>query len=81
MNNFTRKLTLFVFLFALLPGVLFASGTIKGTVKDAQTGEGLPGANVLIKSIYHGTSTDLGGGFVLAGVPDGQQVVTISYLV
>jgi TonB-dependent receptor len=80
MNDSTRKLLLFVFLFALIPGVLFASGTIKGVVKDAQTGETLPGANVLIKSIYHGTSTDISGDFVLAGVPDGQQVVTISYL-
>jgi TonB-dependent receptor len=80
MNNFTRKLTLLFLLFALIPGVLFASGTIKGVVKDAQTGDPLPGANVIIKSIYHGTSTDLGGSFILAAVPDGQQTVTISYL-
>ncbi len=80
MNNFTRKLTLFVLLFALIPGLLFASGTIKGVVKGSQSGEGLPGANILIKSIYHGTSTDLNGAFVLAGVPEGQQVVTISYM-
>ncbi len=80
MNNFTRKLTLFVLLFALIPGVLFASGTIKGVVKDAQTGDPLPGANVIIKTIYHGTSTDLGGSFILTAVPDGQQIVTISYL-
>jgi hypothetical protein len=63
MNNFTRKLTLLFLLFALIPGVLFASGTIKGVVKDVQTGDPLPGANVIIKSIYHGTSTDLGGSF------------------
>ena len=80
MNDFTRKLSLFVLLFALIPGVLFASGTIKGKVKDAITGDPLPGANVVIKSIYHGTSTDISGDFVLAAVPDGQQVVTISYL-
>ena len=80
MKNFTRKLTLFVILFVMLPGVLMATGTIRGVVKDAQTGDGLPGANVVIKSIYHGTSTDLKGEFVLSGVPDGTQVVSISYL-
>jgi outer membrane cobalamin receptor len=60
--------------------LLFASGTIKGVVKDAQTGEGLPGANVVIKSIYLGTSTYISGEYVLAGVPEGSQVLTISFL-
>lgn len=80
MNNVARRFTLLFSLLALVPTLLFATGTIKGIVKDAQTGEGLPGANVVIKSIYLGTSTYISGEYVLTGVPDGSQVLTISFL-
>ncbi len=77
---YSGKFFLSILLILMIPGVLFASGTIKGVVKGAISGEPLPGANVVIKSIFHGTATGLDGEFVLAGVPDGTQVVTISYL-
>ena len=64
----------------MIPGILLATGTIKGVVKGAISGDPLPGANIVIKSIYHGTATGLDGEFVLAGVPDGAQTVSISYL-
>ncbi len=79
-NFYSRKYFLIISLLFLIPGALNAAGTIKGVVKDAQTGEGLPGANVFIRSISHGTITDLSGGFTLAAVPGGTHTVTISYM-
>ncbi|MFH0758137.1 MAG: TonB-dependent receptor [Bacteroidota bacterium] len=77
---YSGKFFLSILLMLMIPGVLFAAGTIKGVVKDAITGDPLPGANIVIKSIYHGTATGIDGEFVLAGIPDGSQVVSVSYL-
>ncbi|MEN8202668.1 MAG: TonB-dependent receptor [Bacteroidota bacterium] len=67
---------------SFFPGLLLAAdnGVIKGVVNDAVTGEGLPGANVVIKSIYHGTATDYNGEFILTNVPEGTVTLTVSYL-
>ena len=44
---------------------MFAQTTITGTVKDAKTGETLPGANIKISRKAVGTTTDFDGKFVL----------------
>lgn len=45
--------------------------TIKGTVKDAQTGEVMPFANVFLAETTYGTSTDDSGQYIIEGVvPD-----------
>jgi outer membrane receptor protein involved in Fe transport len=45
--------------------VMFAQTTVTGTVKDAKTGETLPGANIKVARKAVGTSTDFDGNFVL----------------
>jgi outer membrane receptor protein involved in Fe transport len=44
---------------------MFAQTTITGTVKDAKTGETLPGANIKVARKAVGTNTDFDGNFVL----------------
>ena len=64
---------------ALLTLSIFAQqGTIKGVIKDAETGETLIGANVLIKAGV-GTVTDFNGEFTLQADP-GEYNLTISYV-
>jgi TonB-dependent receptor len=77
-----KRFTLFLLLFALIPGMLFAAGngTIKGVVKDAVTGDPLPGAAVLVKEKFLGTYTDQNGDYVLNNVPAGSNAVTVTYL-
>ncbi|MFH5886343.1 SusC/RagA family TonB-linked outer membrane protein [Halalkalibaculum sp. DA3122] len=53
--------------------------TVSGTVTDAQTGETLPGVNVLVKGTTTGTSTDSEGGFEL-GVPSLQDTLVFSFI-
>ncbi len=66
----------------LVVGVEFASAQsrsrIEGTVKDAKTGEVLPGANVLIVGTSLGAVTDLNGHFIVVNVPVGTYDVKAS---
>ncbi len=66
----------------LLGGSLAAfgqgTGTIKGRLKDAKTGEAVIGGTVRLDGTTLGTQTDVEGAFVLAKVPAGQYTVIIS---
>ncbi|MCG8321958.1 MAG: TonB-dependent receptor [Cytophagales bacterium] len=52
---------------------------VEGKVADSETGEPIPGANVLIKGTNVGTVTDLAGGFSLE-VANRDAVLIISYV-
>lgn len=52
---------------------------VTGTVTDAQTGESLPGVNILIQGTSTGTSTDADGNFELE-VPDLDETLIITYI-
>jgi TonB-dependent receptor len=56
------------------------AGNIKGTVKDGQTGEPLPSANVSVVGTSLGAVTDVEGRFMLRGVPAGARTLRASYL-
>lgn len=53
---------------------------ITGVVKDAQSGEALPYANVMIRGTKWGTATNTDGYFVLVGVPVGPCSLTVNYI-
>lgn len=55
------------------------TSSLTGTVLD-ETGQGLPGASVQIKSLNKSTTTDVSGKYVIAGLTNGSVVVTISYV-
>ncbi len=61
-----------------LPAALWAQRTISGTVTDAQTGEPLIGANILVVGFDKGTVTDLDGRYELE-VPEGATTLRFSY--
>ncbi len=54
-------------------------GTVTGVVSDLQTGETLPGANVIIQGTTIGTVTDIDGQFTLS-VPAGEVTLVGSFL-
>ena len=57
-----------------------ASGSVRGRVVDRATGDALPGANVMIQNTSIGASTDLDGRFFLRAVPEGRQMLRVSYV-
>lgn len=53
---------------------------LSGAVKDAQTGEPLTGATVMVKGTNVGTSTDVEGRFLLSGIPAKSISLSVSYI-
>jgi len=73
--------TVFGLVLLLLPGIAWAQqGTVRGTVTDAQNGEALPGANVVVQGENIGSATQSEGQYVIRGVPAGQQTLTVSFV-
>lgn len=59
---------------------LMATVTIKGTVTDKSTKDGLPGANVIFKGTSIGAATNLDGVYIIRNAPAGEQTVVVTYL-
>lgn len=55
-------------------------GILDGTVIDAETGEVLPGAHVVLAGLGLGTVTNAAGHFALVGLPTGSYRVRVSYV-
>src|SRR5690625_4579870 len=68
-----------ILLFTLLPASALAQQQVTGSVTDADTGEPLPGVNILIQGTDTGTTTGLDGSFSLS-VPGSDAVLVISYI-
>lgn len=61
-----KEKLLVIFLLLLFTNLLFAQPVqITGSVKDATTGDALPGVNILVKGTYNGTITGLDGTYTL----------------
>ncbi|MDG1038376.1 MAG: carboxypeptidase-like regulatory domain-containing protein, partial [Polaribacter sp.] len=60
-----RKKILFLAFLAFSSVTMVAQTTVSGTVKDAKTGELIPGANIKISRKAVGTNSDFDGNFVL----------------
>ncbi len=72
----------FTFLFSVLMLTIASSGlsqTVKGTLKDATSGDNLPGATVTVKGTATGVTTDLDGTFSLK-TGAGEKVLVFRYL-
>jgi iron complex outermembrane receptor protein len=79
------QLTIFVMVLLVLAcGSAFAQpASIKGKVTDAQTGEALPGANVVVTSAggaMTGAAAGSNGTFEVKGLSAGTYVVSVSYI-
>jgi len=68
-----------VVLVLLAAPVRAQTGAVAGTVTEAETGEVLPGANILIAGTSRGTVADFEGRFVLSGLSPGDYGLLISY--
>lgn len=57
------------------------TGKVSGRVTDAETGDPLPGANIVIRGDNPvGTATNLDGEFILSGAPVGTQLMNVTYI-
>lgn len=81
-RRITTLLSLAILLTEFFCGVAFAapSGTVEGSIRDAQTNEPLPGANVLLVGTSLGASTDLNGKFLVSNVAPGTYTLRATYV-
>jgi hypothetical protein len=56
------------------------TGKLSGKVTDAETGESLPGVNVIIKGTYYGAATNIDGNFTINNISVGKYNVDISLI-
>jgi len=58
---------------------LFAQQSVSGRVTDAAEGQGVPGANVVVKGTTIGAITDMEGNYSI-NVPGADAVLVFSYI-
>lgn len=73
------KLISTLIILALITGTALGQTKISGSVKDDR-GEPIPGANILIKDSYDGTSSAIDGGFSFVSEEKGSQILIISFV-
>ncbi len=56
------------------------TGKLSGTIKDAQTGEPLVGANVIIEGTNFGAATNVNGEYVILNISPGRYNVKFSFI-
>jgi len=56
------------------------TGKIAGRITDKETGNPLPGVNVVVKGTYLGAATDLDGYYTILNIPPGIQTVEASMI-
>ena len=77
----SKRYLFVVLLVAVMVQVMaLARGTITGTVTDGNTGDALPGANVIVDGQPYGGASDLSGAYVIEGVPAGNYTVSASVI-
>jgi len=59
---------------------LAQSGGIRGKVIDATTGESLPNANILVKELGRGASSDINGNYSIINIPAGTYTIESSFV-
>src|SRR5699024_10749888 len=62
-----------------LTSSVMAQQTVTGTVTDAESGETLPGVNVMVKGTTQGTATNVDGEYSLE-VPGAESVLVFSFV-
>lgn len=76
-----RRIGLTLIAFFLVAFALKAQkGTVTGVVKDAQTGDILVGANVILNNSSVGAATNVDGEYIIRGIPVGTDTLIARYI-
>jgi outer membrane receptor protein involved in Fe transport len=72
---------LVIFIFLIIGGSYAGTtGKMAGAIRDAETGEGLPGVNVIIEGTTLGAGTDADGTYVILNIPPGLYTIVFNYI-
>lgn len=76
----TRKYLLFLAFLSLCLGAFSQTGIVRGKITDAETGEELIGATVIIEGTMIGASTDLDGNYSIEQATPGTHTLKCQYI-
>ena len=76
----SRPILTVVMLFGMTSFLIAQSGTVSGRVTDADTGDPLVGANVIVVGTNLGAATDINGEYSIGSVPSGDQRLNANYI-
>ncbi|MFC2084358.1 TonB-dependent receptor [Bacteroidota bacterium] len=81
-QNLTKCRSIFIlFLMFLFSSLAFAqTGGITGLVTDSQTGDFLPGSNIMLDGTTIGSSSDIGGKYRISNIPPGEYTLRVRYI-
>ncbi|MEE9571513.1 MAG: carboxypeptidase-like regulatory domain-containing protein, partial [Candidatus Neomarinimicrobiota bacterium] len=81
-NSYSRNIFIAILVIILITCGVFAgtTGKIAGIVKDQETGQPLPGANVMLENTTRGASTDNNGYFYILNVQPGRYSLRSSVI-
>ena len=80
MQQHYRTLLSILLVFGSLSATWAQTATLKGKITDANTGEELIGAAVIIVGTYKGTATNFEGNYLIEEVKPGDYTVKVSYV-
>jgi len=75
-----RKLQLTVILFLFSYTTVVAQGVLSGKITDANTGDPLPGANIILQNTQKGASSDIDGNYVIRNIEPGTYTVMVRFI-
>lgn len=76
-----KKLQATLLLLLITVSITYAqTGTLSGTVTDAETGETIPGANILITELERSAPSDMDGHYEIMDIPMGVYTVNVSFV-
>ncbi|WP_161552734.1 TonB-dependent receptor domain-containing protein [Rhodothermus marinus] len=67
-------------LLLLVPLWAQAQGILRGRVTDAETGEPLPGANIVLVELQRGAASDIDGNYEIGDIPPGRYTLRASFV-
>ena len=72
----------YLLLLIFIPAFIFAgtTGKLTGVINDAQSGETLIGANIILEGTDYGAATNAKGEYVILNIPPGRYDVKISFI-
>ncbi|HEX6982918.1 MAG TPA: TonB-dependent receptor [Balneolaceae bacterium] len=76
-----KLLSTVLFMAFFVPAAALAqTGSIEGTVTDAETGETVPGANVFLVENNRGAATDIDGNYSISNVEPGTYTLRVTFV-
>lgn len=75
-----KLLSTLLFFGIFVPALWAQTGSLEGTVTEAETGETIPSANVYLLELERGAATNIDGEFTVSNIPVGTYTVRISFV-